>query len=373
MWQTGRLARIEYDEAISGEIGRVAAGDEGLASSVGVPVSVEGQLWGAIVVAYVGGEFLPADTESRLAGFTELLATAIANAEAQAEVTASRARVVAAADQARRRIERDLHDGAQQRLVTLALYLRDAQADAPPELGGQLGEAVAEATSALDELRETARGIHPAILADGGLRPALKALAGRSPVPVDLHIRVEERLPEPVEVSAYYVVAEALTNAAKHARASAIGVEAEIDSDLLRVTVRDNGIGGAHLGGGTGLAGLKDRVEALGGRIVLNSPRGAGTVLRVELPLTASRSPAPPRVPRQAANPSASPLPRRRRPGQARPDLAVGLPRPRYDQVKAGIQNGPVFHPSRTPEPARGEAVVPSSRSTMNCHNRRSF
>jgi predicted ATPase/signal transduction histidine kinase len=307
VWQTARPARIEYDEAISGEIGRVAAGDEGLRSSVGVPVSVEGQLWGAIVVAYTGGEFLPADTESRLAGFTELLATAIGNAEAQAEVTASRARIVAAADQARRRIERDLHDGAQQRLVTLALYLREAQAAAPSELSGQLGKAVAEATSALDELRETARGIHPAILADGGLRPALKALAGRSPVPIDLHIHADERLPEPVEVSAYYVVAEALTNAAKHARASAVVVEAEIDGDLLRVTVRDDGIGGARLAGSTGLAGLKDRVEALGGRIVLHSPRGAGTSLRAELPLTASRLPTLSRVPRQPAKPSTSP------------------------------------------------------------------
>jgi signal transduction histidine kinase len=241
-----------------------------------------------MVVAFTRPEHLPEDTETRLAGFTELVATAIANAGAQAEVTASRARVVAAADQARRRIERDLHDGAQQRLVTLALRLRAAQATAPPELSGQLDEAVADATGALDELRETARGIHPVILAESGLRPALKTLARRSPVPVDLKIHADERLPEPVEVSAYYVVAEALTNAAKHARASAIGVEAEIDNDLLRVTVRDDGVGGARLGGGSGLAGLKDRVEALGGRIVLHSPRGAGTTLRAELPLTGS-------------------------------------------------------------------------------------
>ena len=283
--QTGR-ARIDYDDAISGAIGQVATRDWGLRSSVGVPVSVEGRLWGAIVVALTGGEFLPADAEMRLAGFTELLATAIANAGAQAEVTASRARIVAAADQARRRIERDLHDGAQQRLVTLALKLRAAQAAAPPELRGQLAETVAEATSALDELRETARGIHPAILADGGLRPALKALARRSPLPVDLRVHAEQRLPEPVEVSAYYVVAEALTNAAKHARASAVGVEAEVAGDRLRVTVRDDGIGGADLARGTGLAGLKDRVEALGGRIFLDSRRGAGTSLQAEFPLT---------------------------------------------------------------------------------------
>jgi signal transduction histidine kinase len=238
------------------------------------------------MIVVTRSEPLPADTEARLASFAELTATSIANAEAQAEVAASRARIVAAADQARRRIERDLHDGAQQRLVTLVLRLRAAQAAVPPEFGGQLGEAVAEAISALDELRETARGIHPAILADGGLRPALKALAGRCPVPVDLQIHIEERLPEPVEVSAYYVIVEALTNTAKHARASAASVEAEVAGGLLRVTVRDDGTGGACLAGGTGLVGLKDRVEALGGRIILHSPRGAGTSLRAEFPLT---------------------------------------------------------------------------------------
>jgi signal transduction histidine kinase/tetratricopeptide (TPR) repeat protein len=289
--QTGRPARIDYDDdAVSGRIGQVALRDWELRSSVGVPVSAEGRLWGAIVVALTGRDFLPADTESRLAAFTELVATAIANAEAQAEVTASRARIVAAADTARRRIERDLHDGAQQRLVTLALQLRAAQAAVPPQFSGQLGEAVAQATSALEELRETARGIHPAVLAEGGLRPALNVLARRSPVPVHLEVRADGRLPEPVEVSAYYVVAETLTNAAKHARASAVTVTAETDTQgaVLRLTVRDDGTGGAGFTKGTGLAGLKDRVEALGGRIFLDSPRGAGTTLRAELPLTAS-------------------------------------------------------------------------------------
>ncbi|HEX6521959.1 MAG TPA: AAA family ATPase [Streptosporangiaceae bacterium] len=288
VWQTARPARIDYDDAISGELGQVASRDWGVRSAVGVPVSVEDQLWGAIAVALTGEESLPADTESRLAGFTELVATAIANAEAQAEVTASRARIVAAADQARRRIERDLHDGTQQRLVSLAVKLRVAQAAVPPELGGQLDEAVAEATGALEELSEIARGIHPAVLASGGLRPALKALARRSPVPVRLEVRTDGRLPEPVEVSAYYVVAEALTNAAKHARASAVTVTAETDTTdaVLRLTVSDDGAGGAGFTGGTGLTGLKDRVEALGGRIFLDSPRGAGTSLRAELPLT---------------------------------------------------------------------------------------
>jgi signal transduction histidine kinase len=236
-------------------------------------------------------EPLPADTDARLAGFTKLVATAVANAEAQAALTASRARIVATADQARRRIEQDLHDGAQQSLVTLAVRLRAARAAVPlefGELGAELDRAAAVATGALHELREIARGIHPAVLARGGLRFALNTLARRSPVRVDLEVRVDGRFPEPVEVSAYYIVAEALTNAAKHARASAVGVKAEVVGDLLRVTVRDDGVGGADLAGGSGLAGLKDRVEALGGRIVLHSPRGAGTNLRVELPLTAT-------------------------------------------------------------------------------------
>jgi signal transduction histidine kinase len=288
VFQTGRPARMDGFNDATGQLGELAS-EIGIRTAVGVPVSVAGELWGGMFVV-TRSEPLPADTEERLAAFAELVATAIANAEAQAEVTASRARIVAAADQARRRIERDLHDGTQQRLVTLALKLRVAQAQAPPELGGQLEEAVADATGALDELRETARGIHPAILTDGGLRPALKTLAGRCPVPVDLQVRAGGRFPEPVETSAYYIVAEALTNAAKHARASAVSVEAEVIGDLLRVTIRDDGAGGARLAGGTGLAGLKDRVEALGGRIVLHSPRGAGTSLRAELPLTAADS-----------------------------------------------------------------------------------
>jgi signal transduction histidine kinase len=219
------------------------------------------------------------------------LAVSLDNAQLYAELTASRARIVAAADQARRRIERDLHDGAQQRLVSLALQLRAAQGTLPPGLG----RAVAEATAALEELRETARGIHPPALSEGGLRPALKTLARRCPVPVDLRVHADGRLPEPVEVSAYYVVAEALTNAAKHARASAVTVTAEADTAgaVLRVTVRDDGAGGADFTRGTGLAGLKDRVEALGGRIFVDSPPGAGTTLRAELPLTTANGGIP--------------------------------------------------------------------------------
>jgi len=217
------------------------------------------------------------------------LAVSLDNAQLYAELTTSRARIVAAADQARRRIERDLHDGAQQRLVSLALQLRAARAAVPPELGElgtDLARAAAEATGALEEVREIARGIHPLVLAEGGLRLALKALARRSPIPVDLQVHADRRLPEPVEVSAYYVIAEALTNAARHARALAVTVTVEDAGDILRVAVRDDGAGGADLARGTGLAGLKDRVEALGGRLFLHSPPGAGTSLRAELPLT---------------------------------------------------------------------------------------
>ena len=203
------------------------------------------------------------------------------------ELAASRARIVAAADETRRQIERDLHDGAQQRLVSLALELRAAQAAAPPgaELEGQLARVAEGLARALDELREMARGIHPAILSEGGLWPALKALARRSPIPVQLDLRAEGRLPERIEVAAYYVVAEALTNAAKHANASIVHVEAEAVDGALRLTVRDDGAGGADPAGGTGLVGLNDRVEALGGAIAVASPVGGGTSVDVTLPL----------------------------------------------------------------------------------------
>ena len=292
VYETGRPGRIDYErDSVSGHTGRVAADVWGFRSSVGVPVIIEGRPWGSLVVAQGHHQLLPADTESRLAAFTELVATAIANAEASAEVAASRARVVAAADQARRRIERDLHDGAQQRLVSLALQFRQAQAAVPPgfpDLSAQFEHAVTAVTSTLDEVREIARGVHPAVLTRGGLRPAVRALARRAPVPVDFETIPGGRLPEHVEVTAYYVIAEALTNATKHARASAVTVQAEVTGESITVTVSDDGVGGADLARGTGLVGLKDRVEALGGRIIIESPQRAGTILRVELPFTAS-------------------------------------------------------------------------------------
>ena len=284
--ETGRPARIDDHSAASGPIAD-AVREFGFRASVGVPVSVEGRLWGAMMVASRTGP-LPAGAEARLAGFTELAATAIANAEAQAALTASRARIVATADATRRRIERNLHDGAQQRLVSLALDLRAAEADLPAGTGGvaqQLDRVAAGMDGVLDDLREIARGLHPAVLADGGLRPALKMLARRSPIPVDLDIRVDGRLPDPIEVAAYYTVAEALTNAAKHARATTAQMLVTESDGVLHVRVRDNGRGGADFSHGSGLVGLKDRAEALGGHLDLRSPPGDGTTLEITVPI----------------------------------------------------------------------------------------
>ena len=264
----------------------------GLRSTVGCPITVEGRLWGQIGVSSVRPEPLPADTEARLADFAELVATAIANTEAQAALTASRARIVATADQTRRRIERDLHDGAQQRLVSLALRLRGAAAAIPPEqdeVHQELASVGSELDEVLGELRELSRGIHPAILSEGGLGPALRTLARRSSVPVELQVGTEGRLPERVEVAAYYVVAEALTNVAKHARASVVQVEVDAEDGLLRLGVRDDGVGGADPARGSGLVGLKDRVEATGGSLRVDSRAGQGTRLLVELPIDAGQ------------------------------------------------------------------------------------
>jgi signal transduction histidine kinase len=208
--------------------------------------------------------------------------------QSQAELTASRARIVATADETRRRIERDLHDGAQQRLVSLVLQLRAVQAVVPAEvktLDAELDRVAAGLTNTLEELREFARGIHPGILAERGLGAALKTLARRSAVPVVLDVRVDARLSEAIEVGAYYVVSEALTNVAKHAHASKVAVDVEVVDGVLRVSVRDDGVGGADPARGSGLVGLKDRVDALAGRMSIQSGRGAGTELRVELPL----------------------------------------------------------------------------------------
>ena len=286
--ETGRAQR-------SSARGDRALPELGNRSAVVAPITVEGRLWGLMGVAWTSEEQPPPGTEERLTKFTELVATAIANANARAELTASRARIVASADEARRKIERDLHDGAQQRLVTLALRLRATQAAVPSELDevtAEIDQAVAGLDGVLEELRKLAHGIHPPILAEGGLGPALRVLARRSAVPVDLDLRTETRLAEPVEVAVYYVVSEALTNAAKHADATHVTVDVGVADDVLRVRVRDDGVGGAEFARGSGLVGLRDRVEALGGRIALESKRGAGTSVSVELPLSHERSTA---------------------------------------------------------------------------------
>ncbi len=284
--RTGRPERIDDFSDASGPVAD-AVHKFGTRAAVGVPVSVAGRPWGVLMVGS-SSDPLPGGTEERLAGFTELAATAIANAEAQAALTASRARIVATADATRRRIERDLHDGAQQRLVCLALDLRAAQAAATAGTGGiaqQLDRLVTEMDGVLAELREIARGLHPAILADGGLLPAVKTLARRSAVPVDLDIRLDGRLPGPVETAAYYTIAEALTNTAKHAHATAADVKVSERHGILHVRVRDDGRGGADFGRASGLVGLKDRAEALGGQLMLHSPPGSGTTLEITLPL----------------------------------------------------------------------------------------
>jgi signal transduction histidine kinase len=286
---TGRPARVApYDVGV-GPLGDLAPRG-GPREGVGAPVIVLGHVWGVMAAFSAVERPLPPHSEELIADFTHLLGMAIANADSRAEIAASRARIVAATDDARRQIERDLHDGVQQRLVSLGLELRATQAGVPQELeelaGGlsQLAQGLADVQL---ELRELARGIHPAILAEGGLGPALKALARRSPIPVELELQDHVRLPEQVEVAAYYVVSESLTNAAKHAAATVIDVGLSVDDRSLRLRVRDDGAGGADPARGSGLIGLRDRVEAVGGKLEIESPPGAGTSLRVDIPVPA--------------------------------------------------------------------------------------
>ena len=285
--RTGRPARCDDYSQASGPFVDATVRLMGIRSSVAVPITVEGRLWGTVVAGVTHGYF-PADAEPRMAAFTELVGTAIANADSRAQLTASRARIVAVTDQARRRIERDLHDGTQQRLVALSLTLGVAKSTVPvelPELRTQLGEIAGELTATIDELREPARGIHPASLSEGGLGAALRILARRAAIPVKLDIRTETRLADPVEVAAYYVVSEALTNTTKHGRASSVRVSLDQHDGLLQLSIRDDGVGGADPARGTGLTGLRDRVQALGGSIEMDSPAGEGTGILVELPL----------------------------------------------------------------------------------------
>jgi signal transduction histidine kinase len=284
--QTGRSARIDDFSAATDPIG-VAAREAGIKSAVGSPIVVKGHLWGVMTATSTEGP-LPPDTEARLASFTELVATAIANAESSAEIAASRRRIVAASDDARRRIVRDLHDGAQQRLVHTVITLKLAQqALAKGAEDGPLlvQEAIGNAERATHELRELAHGILPSVLTRGGLRAGVGALASRMPVPVEVAIPAD-RLPAPIEATAYFVVAEALTNVAKHAGAASAAVAARVEDGTLRVEVRDDGVGGARPNG-SGLQGLCDRLAALDGRLRIESPVDGGTLVAAAIPIPA--------------------------------------------------------------------------------------
>jgi signal transduction histidine kinase len=294
VFRTGAPARVDSSESPNAP-GPIAAsvGELGFGCTVAVPIVVDGRVWGTVTVG--DAEPLPPDTEERMSDFAYLIATAIVNAATRADLQtsrddliASRARIVAAADDARRRLERDLHDGAQQQLVSLGLQVRAAEASVRPEhrdLKERLSSILSGLTAVSSELQQLSRGIHPAALSKGGLAPALKTLARRCSVPVTLDLSVDQRLPDPVEVAAYYVVAEALTNAAKHARASEVVVQATTDHAYLDLVIRDDGVGGAEPGNGSGLIGLKDRVEALGGQLAVSSPTGGGTSLTALVPL----------------------------------------------------------------------------------------
>ena len=259
----------------------------GIRSEVGAPVVVDGSVWGALIAGTDESEPLPPGTEDGLARFAELIATAVSNATARSELVASRARIVTAADEQRRRVVRDLHDGAQQRLVhaVITLQLAHGLGDAPPELGQLVDEALEHTGAAIEELRDLAHGIHPALLTSRGLAAAVEALADRAPVPVLVDIP-DRRYPPAVESAAYFVAAEALTNVAKYANASTARVTATHAADSVVLVVEDDGVGGASPSNGSGLSGLLDRVTALEGTLKVESPPGAGTRVRAEIPLT---------------------------------------------------------------------------------------
>jgi PAS domain S-box-containing protein len=291
--RTAAPGRFDTYEGASGELAALLR-RLGIRSEVGAPVVVEGQVWGALIAGTDEPEPLPAGTEHRLASFADLIATAVSNATTRSELIASRARLVQAADEQRRRVVRDLHDGAQQRLVhaVMTLQLAHARDDATPDLDRLIGEALEDTRAGIDELRELAHGLHPALLTHRGLAAAVEALADHAPIPVHVDIP-EQRYPTPVESAAYFLAAEALTNVAKYACASTARVTGAGTTDRLVLTIEDDGVGGATPSPGSGLAGLHDRVAALAGTLVVDSPPGAGTSIRAEIPLSLPRSSEP--------------------------------------------------------------------------------
>jgi PAS domain S-box-containing protein len=288
--RTGAPARVDDYSGVPGRAAELMR-ELGFRSTVAVPITVAGATWGALAMQIREGETLPPETERRLQAFAELVALAVASAQARDELAASRLRIVEASDAERRRLERNLHDGAQQRLVGLSIALRIAQgkvAHSPEEAEDLLAVAAEELAEALTELRELAQGIHPAVLTERGLADALDVLAARVPLPVELEVALPERLPEQLEVAAYYVVSEGLANVVKHARADSARVRVTREDGHVAVAVEDDGVGGAALDAGSGLCGLRDRVETLDGRLGIASGPGIGTLLRAELPLDAT-------------------------------------------------------------------------------------
>jgi signal transduction histidine kinase len=287
VFETRRAARVDDYSSLGGSVGDDAR-TVGVGAGSAAPIIVEGRLWGLIRVFSRRGATLPGGIESQLNAFTELVATALSNAAARADLIASRARIVAAGDEARRRIERNLHDGTQQRLIALGLDLQRIEATLPddqPDARAGLERMAEDLESLLEDVRELSRGLHPPLLSRGGLRPSLRALARRSPIPVDLDIELQERPPEAIETALYYVASEALTNAIKHSQATTISITVETEHANLQATIADDGVGGAELTEGSGLMGLVDRVDALGGRFELDSPPGLGTRIAVFLPV----------------------------------------------------------------------------------------
>ena len=291
IYRSGRPERVDDYVGVEGELAAKLR-KFGIRSVVGAPIHVSGRLWGAVMVTSELPSAFPAGTEERISSFAELVTAALANADAREQLAASRARIVEAADAARRRIERDLHDGAQQRLVTMALSLRLLESSLEPDSAAsrELTVVRAELEAALKELRELARGIHPSILTDHGLEPALASLAARSTVPVELDLDSCGKLPLTVQTTAYFVVAEALTNTAKHAQSDRAEVRVAVGDEHATVEVRDHGGGGVDPARGSGLRGLADRVSALGGTLEVHSPAGAGTTIRARIPVVAKRT-----------------------------------------------------------------------------------
>ncbi|MDG6105586.1 DUF4118 domain-containing protein [Dactylosporangium aurantiacum] len=285
--RTRRPARIDGYDGIPGPAAETVRG-LGIRSAAGVPVMVQGRLWGVLAAVSFTADTMPPAAERRLSDFSDLIATAVANAEHRAQLAASRARIVTATDNARRQFERDLHDGVLQRVVSLGLQLSMTEASMPPELTTyktQLSRTAQGLNGVFETLQEVSRGIHPAIMSMGGLGASIRTLARRSETPVDLDLHIGRRLPDPTEVAVYYIVSEALANAAKHARATIVHIRAETEDQVFRLSIQDDGVGGADLGEGTGLIGLQDRVEALGGHMEVVSPPRQGTALLVKIPI----------------------------------------------------------------------------------------